>query len=343
MTLVRIIPRLHEYPTELVRDLRARGFTVETQYAPRAQKSADLEIKLEQYSYDGFGKDLTKILAGSDVVVLAGTGAKGQKIRSIGMVLLSPESELHTANKTAVPEPLNELYLALLRGRANPERARVLQFARNAIRRSSSYLGKQCGTLAGSMKQVRMPAFTIATPSADLLKRWRNARTSRRNTGRPEPDLVPSMFGLSASEPDQANIPPNPELAPAPTQSEPRPTMWYSRNWRPISVAAAAVLACFLWLFSFSHTAATANQSPHLAPTESKTSADTLPPPVSPTRNVTKVASARTAEKAAGDADGTLADDKFQEVVVRHFSGPSTPSSKTDHPAAGVKRVVIVD
>jgi hypothetical protein len=334
MTLVRIVPRLNEYPTELVRDLRARGFTVETQYAPHREASADLEIRMEQYPYEGVCKELAEIVAGNDLVILAGAGTDERKIRSIGMVLLSPESELLTASKTAVPSQLNELYFALLRSRLKPERRPALQVARERARQWSSFLKVQSAAKRTAMRRMYIRVSAEAALGIRALKLWWSRINSHRVV-KTEPDLVPSMFSLSSPEERDA-AEPAPVQEFAGSQPRPKPAMWYSRNWRPISVGAlAALMACFLWLFDFSHPTASADQTSHLKPADSQV---TQPAPVSHAGNASKVPPSKVAEKSHAVADAS--DDDFQEVVVRHFTDPS---SKASQPTDGVKRVVVVD
>src|SRR5689334_13552248 len=111
MALVRIITRLNEYPTELVRDLRARGFEVETCLPQdKGQEAADLEITLDQCSPEGLSDSVSHALASKDVVILADANAGSGKVRSIGMVLMSSEESVQTARKTIVPVQLNEIY-----------------------------------------------------------------------------------------------------------------------------------------------------------------------------------------------------------------------------------------
>lgn len=332
MTLVRIVPRLNEYPTELVRDLRARGFTVETQYAPHPQASADLEIKLEQYPYEGVCKELAEIVAGNDLVILAGAGSSERKIRSIGMVLLTPESQILSAHKTEVPAQLNELYFALLRGRSKPERLPALQIARETIRFCVAFLARSGSAMRRAMQQAYVRVSSEAVLWVQSLKRWWESRPKSHKTVKPEPDLVPSMFSLSPSEANDTTPVSDQESAGLPA----KPVLWYSRNWRPLSAGAVAVaIACFLWLFDFSHPTASADQSNHLRPAATEAA---QPAPVPHAEKFDKVVPSKVVAKAHALADAGA--DDFQEVVVRHFTDPSAKSPKPDD---GVKRVVVVD
>ena len=104
MPLVRIIARLAEYPTELVRDLRARGFDVETCISrDEQQTAAGLEITIDQCSPENISQSVADAMTTKDVVILANAQAQGRSIRSIGMVLLSSENSMQTDRKTVVP------------------------------------------------------------------------------------------------------------------------------------------------------------------------------------------------------------------------------------------------
>jgi hypothetical protein len=336
MTLVRIVPRLNEYPTGLVRDLRARGFTVETQYAPHPQASADLEIKLEQYPYEGICKELAEIVAGNDVVILAGAGSTEGKIRSIGMVLLTPESELFSAHKTAIPAQLNDLYLALLRGRAKPERLPALHLARETFRPCLVFLQKYGSAMGRAVRQAYIRVSSETALWIQSQQQWRENRPKSQKAAKPEPDLVPSMFSLSSTDTEA-----NDATVPAPAQASAilpvsKPAVWYLRSWRPISAGAiAAAIACFLWLFDFSHPTASADQAGHPKPVVSETA---QPSPVSHAEKSDKAAPPSAVAKAR--ALTVASADNFQEVVVRHFTAPSTKAPKPD---GAVKRVVVVD
>ncbi|HSS96087.1 MAG TPA: hypothetical protein VLK33_03620, partial [Terriglobales bacterium] len=238
MPLVRIITRLSEYPTELVRDLRTRGFHVETCLPPsEEQEAADLEITLDQCSPQNMSEAISHALENRDVVIVSNGHSNGARVRSIGMVVLSSEEDFQTSRKTSVPVQFNEIYTALLRQRAqsrptaisaNWESMRQKTQHLNGTWKYFSAVGKNLGDL--SSRSFSEAGIWIKAKRSN----WINNRRSRAEE---EPDLVPSMFSLSADVREEAT-----EETPVPVPQTENVTPIRAKKpfkmWKPVAAGA---------------------------------------------------------------------------------------------------------
>jgi len=327
MPLVRIITRLSEYPTELVRDLRTRGFDVETCLPPsQEQQAADLEITLDQCSPENLSDALAHALKTRDVVMVSNGHGNGGRVRSIGMVMVSSDEDFQTSRKTAVPLQFNEIYTALLRERA--------QNRLTAISANWESMRQKTQQLNGTWKYFR----TVGRNLGDLGSRtmseagiWMKAKRSswtdrRRLRVQAESDLVPSMFSLSG----EVNEIAEPPLIPRVESASPTNDKKTFSIWKPVTAGAAAILAVTLWVHGSSHSELKADQ----AGNESSVHAAVAP----------AIQAVQKAEKPDPSASSKVlaksnSDDNFQEVVVRHFDHSAPRTIEKD----GVKRRVVVD
>jgi len=328
MPLVRIITRLSEYPTELVRDLRTRGFDVETCLPPsEEQEAADLEITLDQCSPENLSDAISHALKNRDAVIVSNGHSNGGRVRSIGMVVLSSDEDFQTSRKTAVPVQFNEIYTALLR-----ERAQNRVTARSANWESMRHKTHQ---LNGTWKYFR----TVGKNLGDLGSRtfseagiWMKAKRSswtdrRRLRVNAEPDLVPSMFGLSGEVYETAE----PTLVPQVENVTPIKTKKPFAIWKPVTAGAAAILAVTLWVHGSSHLGLKADH-----PSKESSIHAATAPAIQAVQKTEKPDPASVARILAKSSSG----DDFQEVVVRHFDQHPV---RTIHKEDGVKRRVVVD
>jgi hypothetical protein len=328
MPQVRIITRPSEYPTELVKDLRARGYEVETHVSGAAiTESADLEITLDHCALENANELLSKALLSKDVVIFADSQGKGRKIQSIGMVLLNSEGA-ESPRKMAVPESLNEIYTALLRGRAESRKISAANWI--SIREKMSRASNQrlrtawshCHAIGKNLSQFSSQTFSEAIIWAESRKWFKKSQPQA------EPDLVPSMFNLSGAERD-------PSEAPSQIQEEMRPiseqkwAIGTFRFWKPVAAGLVAILAITLFLHGFTHS----------RPNSSNV-VDTQSPSMVPAAVLAKDGKDDAAPKVLAKSHANNGDDYFQEVVVRHFR-QSAPAKAL--PKDGVKRRVVVD
>jgi len=325
MPLVRIITRLSEYPTELVRDLRTRGFDVETCLPPsEEQEAADLEITLDQCSAENMSDAISHALENRDVVIVSNGHGSGGRVRSIGMVVLSSEEDFQTSRKTIVPVQFNEIYTALLRERvqnratsmsANWESMRQRTQQLNGTWKYFRTVGKNLGDL--SSRTFSEAGIWMKTKRAN----WTNGRRSRAEI---EPDLVPSMFSLSGEFSEAVEEPvPTPQIE----TLTPIRTSKPFKMWKPVTAGAVAILAVTLWVHGSSHSGVKADLSKEssvaAAPAIQVVQKSEKPDPASGSKVLAK----------------SNPDDNFQEVVVRHFDQPAPHTVSKD----GVKRRVVVD
>jgi hypothetical protein len=340
MPLVRIITRLREYPTELVRDLRTRGFEVETCLSrDEKQEAADLEITLDQCSPEGMSESISHALANKDVVILADANASHGRIRSIGMVLMSAEADVQTARKTAVPVQLNEIYAALLRGRLQPRKyiafptdwESTWQKARLASHQQLRSAWKYSYTTGKNLGEFGGRTISEAGIWARS-KRW--TWSNRANSPKVEPDLVPSMFNLSGDFDAPAELPAQMQEVPQPVNTKNRSTFSF---WKPIGIGAIAILTVTLWLHGFSLSGSNANHASAESKKDINAQSQTLLP-ATHTMQKAGIDDAASATKILAKSH-VSGDDPFQEVVVRHFDQPAPRGVPKD----GIKRRVVVD
>ncbi len=339
MPLVRIITRLREYPTELVRDLRTRGFEVETCLSrDEKQEAADLEITLDQCSPEGMSESISYALANKDVIILADANASRGRIRSIGMVLMSAEADVQTARKTAVPVQLNEIYTALLRGRLQP---RYIVFPTNwesiwqkAKLASHQQLGRAWKYSYTTGKNLGEFSNRTISEASIWARSKRRTWSNRVNSPKVEPDLVPSMFNLSGDIDVPAELPPQMQEVTQSVNTKSRSTFSF---WKPIGIGAVAILAVTLWLHAFSQPALKADHTFAESKKDMNAQSQTILPATQAVQKV-GVYDAASATKILAKSHVSN-DDPFQEVVVRHFAQPSPKGLPKD----GIKRRVVVD
>ena len=349
MPLVRIITRLREYPTELVRDLRTRGFEVETCVSQDEKlKAADLEITLDQCSAENMSDSISHVLANKDVVILADANADGGKIRSIGMVLMSAEASVQNDRKTTVPVQFNEIYTALLGGRLRTRQSfysfkpanleRLWQKAVLVSTQRFSGTWKYCQTVGKNLGELSMRTISEAGVWAKSKKlSWKaNART---NSSKSEPDLVPSIFNLSSVENDPAEtFPQNREIMLIPRDS--RQIAGAFHLWKPLAFGSVGVLAVALLIHSFLRSPLKANEVPSDNP-KGVSAQPLYPVPALQVIQKTGSDDAIVAPKILAKSRTVDDDDYFQEeVVVRHFTKPSPGRALTKN---GIKRRVVVN
>lgn len=338
MPLVRIITRLREYPTELVRDLRTRGFEVETcLYQDKKQEAADLEITLDQCSTENMSESISHALSNKDVVIVAGANADKAKIRSIGMVLMSSEASVQNDRKTAVPVQFNEIYTALLRGRLHAK-ASFYKFNTVNVKASWQKTVLVCSQrFSAGWKYCRTAGKNLGelgTRTASEVGIWAKSRKLEGNTNstKSEPDLVPSIFNLSGSieDPSELSVPEQEIVSTAGTTNENK-----FHLWKPVTVGTVAILAITLWVHGFSNPRLKTDQSlPDTPDTKDvSTQSQTLVPAVQVVQKVSP------APKMLAKSSQSTDDDSFQEVVVRHFSQPAHSALQKN----GIKRRVVVD
>jgi len=346
MPLIRIITRLTEYPTELVKDLRARGFDVETCLAGEQQEAIDLEITLDQCSPKEISETVCDALANKDVVILADADseAKGRKIRSIAMVLLSSEASAQSAHKTIVPEQLGEIYTSLLRGRRGTRRVfSAYKFKQTAeslrqkiVLRSGQWLkyGQTTGRNLGRISVQAVSEAAVWIGSRKLS--WRTRAPFNSSTT--EPDLVPSMFNLSSPQiEDTETAEPEQKIIQAGESPENASRVRTVYLWKVLALGSVGVLTIALLLSGFSRAPVKANQSS----SENKKILSEQPQTAIPA----PVELQRAAKSDVSIASNTLAkshtgdNDYFQEVVVRHFKRPATNTL----PKNGIKRRVVAN
>jgi len=327
MPLVRIITRLSEYPTELVRDLRTRGFDVETCLPPSEEhEAADLEITLDQCSSENMSDAISHALENHDVVIVSNGHGRSGRVRSIGMVVLSSEEDFQTSRKTSVPVQFNEIYTALLRERTQ-SRATAISTNWESMRQKTQHLNgtwKYFSAVGKNLGDLGSRTFSEAGIWVKTKKsNWTNGRRLRIEA---EPDLVPSMFSLSGEITEAADEP-----TPVSQQVEnltPITARKPFAMWKPVAAGAVAILAVTLWVHGSSRSGLKTDQASKESSTQAAVPAIQVqklekPDPVSGSKVLAK----------------SNPDDNFQEVVVRHFDQPAPHAAHKD----GVKRRVVVD
>jgi hypothetical protein len=365
MPLVRIFARLPEYPTELVRNLRTRGFEVETCVSTNGlPKSADLEITVDQYSPEAIAEVLSGTAPRKDVYILADSAATGQKIRSIGMLLLNSEA---TAHKTVVPAQLIEIYTALLHERQGAHKAPLISL--NWV--DWIKLRGQCGVVWKRISDVWPSILAYSRRTTVKLGQLREqaiARTPSRSESpklncdhqetslRPgindsdiDPELVPSIFNLSAR---QIETNQNQKVVPIASPPKRLLTFSFTHSWKPLALGAIGVLAIAFSLQGFFRAPLKAIQASSESKTEvsSQTqkpvlatqpqSAEKVDKPTPALRpvvpNLKPVASKMLAKPSASDDN-----DYFDKVVIRHYAQPAANTVVIAKP--GIKRRVVVN
>lgn len=364
MPLVRIFTRLSEYPTELVRRLRSRGFDVETCVSRSPEQiSADLEISLEQCSLDGVAETITCDSSPKDVYILANANADERKIRSIGMVLLNAVESAESVQKTAVPAQVLEIYTALLRQRHGggtsreaaygnwkewPRVRRVAEMlgqkARSTAQELSIYCNKKFELFGARLGQSLVHTTNYLREGPAMFTRWYESRIFGKQGGALEldikgnhlqvdPELIPSMFNLSGDQADEVEPSDLDQKLIHVVASRPPKTSQLNM-WKGFAFALAGVLAIAFLTQGFSRTPASAkDKSDPVAPVSAV---------AEPQKAIVKVGGEVVPEQTTLKVVHKLSaeDAYFDQVVVRRF----TPSTAKALPVkAGIKRRVVVD
>jgi hypothetical protein len=367
MPLVRIFTRLPEYPTELVRNLRSRGFEVETCVSSDTEHgSVNLEITLDQCSLDDLPSVISGTLPQKDLYILANPDAKEGKIRSIGMLMLVPNEGTERVQKTVVPTQIIEIYTALLRERQGggrsivaiyenwKEGSKVRRIAGNLGQEAQStskelviFCGKKVGVLGKKSSGVLMDAMSYLQQLPAMFTGWYESRvfglqgqTSQPalkvNDSRIDAELVPSMFNLSGDLMETVEMPEHSEQTDHVGNSSRVSNASSLRLWKGLALGAVAALLIMVFFQSFSQVPLSAKDNNPSAQTS-----DSVVPELPKNGTVRKIDDSvlpqppalKTVHKLSAD------DSYFDQVVVRHFSQtkPTVPVKN------GIKRRVVVD
>lgn len=345
MTQVRIISGLSKYPTELVRDLRARGYEVETSVSRQAeQEAAELEITVDQCSPDGLAGLISSSATQKDVYIVASSEISAGKIRSIGMVVLSPAAATQTSHTTAIPAQVAEIYAALLRGRNGAMAGPV--FA-NSFRRKWLNWRKLVASMEEWFDYSRVQMTKRVHQLGAATAQWNDSRKLRRRERdlSPEADLVPSLFSLSSEQVERAEVS-DEDFPVEPVSNEPRRVLGLGRvRWRGAFALGAVALVVSLVFWGFSHSASADKKDSGLqaqapvsvAEDPAKTGTEAAPEIKETALTTASPTVSRTVAKPHASDDR----DSFEEVVVRHFTRPAASTAKADKD--GIKRRVVVD
>jgi hypothetical protein len=364
MPLVRIFTRLSEYPTELVRRLRSRGFDVETCVSRSPdQVSADLEISLEQCSIDGVPDTITCDSSPKDVYILANANAGERKIRSIGMVLLSEGEGTESVQKTAVPAQVLEIYTALLRQRQAGEQSREAAYGNwkewRRVRRVAETLGQKTLSVAQELSiccdkkfelfgaklgQALVHTMHYLRQVPAIFTGWYESRIFGKqgreleleikgNHFQLDPELIPSIFNLSDDQAEAVGRSETDQKVIHVVTSRPPKTSKLNM-WKGFAFGSVGLLAIALLTQGFSRTPASAkDKSDSVAPVTAV---------AEPQKAIVKVGPEVVREQTTLKRVRKLSaeDIYFDQVVVRRL----TPSTAGALPAkAGIKKRVVVD
>ncbi|HEY1263659.1 MAG TPA: hypothetical protein VGF06_09055 [Terriglobales bacterium] len=374
MPVVRIITRLSAYPAKLVRELRARGFEVETRVSsPEAPSVAELEVTLQQCAPEELATLLADPEKRKDVYIVAGCGAHTGPVRSVGMVVLTaPDAE--SQDSTVIPAPVAEMYGALLQQRnagvTHSRRYRNLRGTRldwSKVNAAVAMARRKAAGLAADLQkssrlrranahagwarlgQIAMAMLAEAAHETALLGRRTRAALARfffapRETRGPRPqaaqdyDLVPTMFNLSSEEARGE------ELQVRTSQPVPEPAVPRLRPVRIVAAVASLGLAVgavvlLLHLFGNSHGAPV---PPALEKAATHTGAMSQPRAGLQVKDAVVKADVDLAMASHTPTKKEAADDYFDEVVVHHFPNDSA-RQVPDNQKNGIKRRVVVD
>ena len=252
MPTVRVIARLPDYPGKLVRELRARGFDVETRVASGLDtQAADLEIRLEHCPPE----HLSAMVAGAPdheaVCMLLESAPGADGVRVLRLVLIANDEQIQAHAYTPLPKSVVEMCTALLNKPAgqtpaaiSPAQLKPSPVMRTLLRNYAAAARTFCVTRATRVgevlklgKQVAKPPMGAGEGIAD------NASHS---------ELVPTMFNLSGSPVEDSSTDPvvvTPVFVP-----ENFPSSRAGLNWRLGSaLIAAALIVCGTFYFTVRH------------------------------------------------------------------------------------------
>ena len=363
MPLVRIFTRLPEYPTELVRNLRSRGFDVETCVPRDTQHTADLEITLDLCSLESLPEVILGAAEQKDIYILANPEAQSCKIRSVGMLMFGSKENVESVQKTVVPPQIVEIYTALLRERLTSEKSAYENW-KPRVRRIAGTVGQQALSTSEELfiycsKKLEVVGKKFAHDSQRALKyiwqmparftAWYESRIFGRQgqAARPafklddskiDAELIPSMFNLSGDQQEITyTVEESEQLASIASSSHVSATGGF-RLWKGLALGSVAAVIILFVVQGLSHAPASAKDKNS---SRAESSVTTLPD-LQNSGKIQKVNTAVIAEPTTLKAVHKLSseDNYFDQVVVRHFS-QRTPSAM--HAKNGMKRRVVVD
>jgi len=115
MSIVRVIARLPHYPGKLVRDLRARGFDVQTRIAGGLDGSAaDMEISVEHCAPEELAKLISTAAGEESICMLLEPFPNADGMRVLRVFLSTKDDGVHTQVHTPLPKAVVEICTALL-------------------------------------------------------------------------------------------------------------------------------------------------------------------------------------------------------------------------------------
>jgi len=248
MPTVRVIARLPDYPGKLVRELRARGFDVETRVASGLDaQAADLEIRLEHCPPENLSAMVSGAADHEAVCMLLESAPGAGGVRVLRVFLVAKDEQIQSQAYTPLPKSVVEMCTALLNKPADAVASSQTQLRFSPV---VSTLLRNYATAARAFCVDRaIPRLrTQAARMGGMLRRG-NAKSS----GGPEPvpaeatnsysDLVPSMFSLSDVSAGSHN-PVAVATEPLPVPRRPSPSQFRipAINWRLGSALIAAAL-----------------------------------------------------------------------------------------------------
>lgn len=342
MARARITTHFPEYSVALARCLRSQGFEVHT-CAPGEQgsKTADLEITLKPCAQEDRQAALDQHGTDKDMFVVVSPGVEARNVRSIEMVVLRPRAELEAARQKVTPAQVIVMSMASFQGNGfSPQRAQG---------RWERIHGKVTGvwemTCALCWHVSKATREQVAKIRAALRKQppVQPKEIPTRDESRVDPELVPSMFGLSSEALGSATTDFVPvEFAPNPSWREPI-IAFCVRRWGIVASAIAIGLVSLV-LPQLWHSNAESQPASIVQPAGVANTPAAAALAVKPAAALAK-ASAEVGRKLKF-ASRTGSEDELEasfgsDVTVRHF--PRTESRGPAHPTHAVARRVVVN
>lgn len=247
MPTVRVIARLPDYPGKLVRELRARGFEVETRVASGLDsQAADLEIRLEHCPPE----DLAGMVSGAAdheaVCMLLESDPGTDGVRTLRLFLVANDEQIQAHAYTPLPKSVVELCTALLN---KPDHATAASSpAQISLSPVTWTLLRNHATAARAFcvdRAIPRPRTQVSRMGGVL--RLRKEKLAGTESGLTEvggscSELVPSMFSLSDVYVDNKDADAAAEPVLVPTPRSPSPFRLAAINWRLASALIAAAL-----------------------------------------------------------------------------------------------------
>ena len=242
MPTVRVIARLPDYPGKLVRELRARGFGVETRVASGLDaQAADLEIRLEHCPPE----DLPAMVSGASdheaVCMLLESAPGADGVRVLRLFLIANDEQIQAHAYTPLPKSVVEMCTALLNksvgqtaaanSSAQLEASSVVRtLLRNYAAAARSFCVTGATRVGGVLKlgkQISKPPIAVDKSKADDAS-----------------ELVPTMFNFSGP-PVEENLADPVVMAPISVPENPLSSRarFAVLNWRSgLALTAAALI-----------------------------------------------------------------------------------------------------